>query len=151
MWEWVCFPVLGVSASVNQQTLLGSDTWWLTAWLQWKQGSSVCKEEENQRISWGWTAECVCVRACWPVCVCVHVIVSLRVYLCLWLMSPAGWKAQITWHWSAPKLLTCDRLELEVIDATPESTVYLNFNRYLCSSLPRLIIVKGARWVGGGY
>lgn len=31
---------------------------------QWKQGSSVCKEEENGRISWGWTTERVRVRAC---------------------------------------------------------------------------------------
>lgn len=31
MWEWVCFLVLGVSASVNQSKQLGSDVRWVTA------------------------------------------------------------------------------------------------------------------------
>lgn len=72
-------PVRGVSASVNQRAQLGSDTRWLTAGLQWKQGSSVCKEEENQRISRRWTTQRVRARVCVPI-------------LCLWLVSPAGWK-----------------------------------------------------------
>lgn len=51
-------------------------------WLQWKQGSSDCKAEENQRIRWAWTVECV--------------------YVCVWLMSPCRIR-EVTWHWSEQK------------------------------------------------
>lgn len=130
-------PVRGVSASVNQQAQLGSDTRWLRAWLQWKQGSWVCKEEENQRISGGldnWVCACVRARPC------------LSAYF-VTMISCCRRMKEVMWHRPAQNFSWKARIRGE--PASHPSSTFINFpKRFLCNFIPdKRGRLQGESWI----